>query len=193
MKQMVVGGAVVMALAASETLTYAKEKGVSGSWTLSAEGYVLKLVLVRSGTNSVLLRPLPVADPGRVLALNRGTSATFSYPDFQDLQERGRLLSGLTASFPMESDLEVDRVSEFVAAEVVSANYGAVLGVLPARGRWFTSETEPVAVVSHAVWQNRFGGSANVLGRRIGSEEQSYTIGGVERRALGVRFTCSLT
>ena len=137
-----------------------------------------------SALNSVLFRPLSVADPARLLMLSRGTSANFSYPDFQDLQARGRLLSGLTASFPMESDLEVDGVSEFVAAEVVSANYGAVLGVAPALGRWFTSETEPVAVISHAVWQNRFGGSANVLGRRIGSEAQSYTIVGVAPRAF---------
>ena len=137
-----------------------------------------------SALNSVLFRPLPVADPGRVLMLSRGTSANFSYPDFQDLQARGRLLSGLTASFPMESDLEVDGVSEFVAAEVVSANYGAVLGVSPVLGRWFTSEREPVAVISHAVWQNRFGGNANILGRRIGSEAQSYTIVGVAPRAF---------
>ena len=49
--------------------------------------------------------------------LSRGIISNFSYfsyPDFQDLQARGRLLSGLTASFPMESDLEVDGVSEFV-------------------------------------------------------------------------------
>jgi predicted permease len=137
-----------------------------------------------SALNSVLFRPLPVADPGRVLMLSRGISTNFSYPDFQDLQARGRLLSGLTASFPMESDLEVDGVSEFVAAEVVAANYGAVLGVLPALGRWFTSETEPLAVISYAVWQNRFGGSTNVLGRRIGSEAQSYTIVGVAPRAF---------
>src|SRR2546428_1802477 len=137
-----------------------------------------------SALNSVLLRPLPVADPGRVLMLSRGISANFSYPDFHDLEARGRLLSGLTASFPMESDLEVDGVSEFVAAEVVSANYGAVLGVAPGRGRWFTSETEPMAVISHAGWQNRFGGSADVLGRRIGSEAQSYTIVGVAPRAF---------
>lgn len=51
LKHMVVGSAVVMTLAASETLSYAKEKGVSGTWTLSAEGYVLPLVLVQSGTN----------------------------------------------------------------------------------------------------------------------------------------------
>jgi macrolide transport system ATP-binding/permease protein len=137
-----------------------------------------------SALNSVLFRPLPVADPGRLVMLNRGPRANFSYPDFQDLQARGRLLSALTASFPMESDLEVDGVSEFVAAEVVAANYGPVLGVVPVIGRWFTSETEPVAVISHAVWQNRFDGSANVLGRRIGSEAQSYTIVGVAPRAF---------
>jgi predicted permease len=137
-----------------------------------------------SALNSVLFRPLPGADPDRLLMLSRGASANFSYPDFQDLQARERLLSGVTASFPMESDLEVDGVSEFVAAEVAAANYGAVLGVAPALGRWFASDTEPVAVISHAVWQNRFGGNANVLGRRIGSEAQSYTIVGVAPRAF---------
>src|SRR6185503_5806509 len=38
--------------------------------------------------------------------------------------------------------------------------------------------------ISHAVWQNRFGGSTNVLGRRLGSEAQSYTIVGVAPRAF---------
>ena len=137
-----------------------------------------------SALNSVLFRPLPGADSERLLILTRGTASNFSYPDFRDFEARGRVLSGLTATFPMESDLEVGGVSEFVAAEVVAANYGAVLGVAPALGRWFTSETEPVAVISHAVWQNRFGGSANVLGRRIGSEAQSFTIVGVAPRAF---------
>lgn len=138
--------------------------------------------------NAVLFRPLPVDDPSRLMVLARGTNANFSYPEFQDLQARSRLFSGLTASFPMESDLEVDGVSEFVAAEVVSPNYGAVLGIAPALGHWFTSETEPTAVISHAVWQSRFGGSADVLGRRIGSEAQSYTIVGVAPRGFNGIF-----
>src|SRR5215467_6427335 len=141
-----------------------------------------------SALNSVLFRPLAGADPGRLVRLARGTSANFSYPDFNDLQARGRQLSGLTASFPMESDLEVDGVSEFVAAEVVAANYGAVLGVAPVLGRWFTSDTEPVAVISYAVWQKRFGASTNVLGKRIGSEAQSYRIIGVAPRAFTGTF-----
>jgi predicted permease len=139
-----------------------------------------------SALNSVLFRPFPGADPERLFMLDRGggNGVLFSYPDFQDLQARGRLLSGLTASLPMESDLEIDGVSEFIAAEVVTANYGATLGVAPALGRWFTNETEPVAVISHAVWQNKFGGTPNILGRTIASEEQSYTIVGVAPRAF---------
>ena len=137
-----------------------------------------------SALNSVLFRPFPGTDPQHLVMLSRGTVPLFSYPDFQDLQARGRLLPDLTASLPMESDLEVDGVSEFVAAEVATANYGAVIGVTPALGRWFTSETEPVAVISHAVWQNKFGGTPNILGRTIASEDQSYTIVGVAPRAF---------
>jgi len=137
-----------------------------------------------SALNSVLFRPFSGADPERLVMLDRGSVPLFSYPDFRDLQARGRLLSSLTASLPMESDLEIDGVSEFVAAEVVTANYGAVVGVAPALGRWFTSETEPAAVISHAVWQNKFGGAPNILGRTIGSEAQSYTIVGVAPRAF---------
>jgi predicted permease len=134
--------------------------------------------------NSVLFRPLPGSTPERLVMLNRGDGANFSYPDFRDLRARTRQLAGVTASFPMESDLDVAGVSEFVAAEVVAADYGAVLGVAPALGRWFTSDIEPVAVISHAVWQNRFGGRPDVLGLRIGSEAQSYTIVGVAPRTF---------
>lgn len=132
-----------------------------------------------SALNNALFLPLPIADPARLVMLTRGANAHFSYPDFQFLQSRARTVSGLAASLPMESDLEVGGVSEFVAAEVVSANYGAILGVAPAIGHWFTSETEPAAVVSYAVWQNRFDGSADVVGRRIGSGAESFTIVGV--------------
>lgn len=141
-----------------------------------------------SALNSVLFRPLPVAAPDRLVRLERGGAANFSYPEFLDLQARTRRLSGLTASFPMESDLDIEGASRFAAAEVVSANYGAVLGVVPTLGRWFTTETEPVAVISYAVWQTGFGGRPDVLGRQIGSEAQSYTIVGVAPRTFSGIF-----
>jgi len=136
-----------------------------------------------SALNSVLFRGLAVPDPNRLLVLTRGANANFSYADAQDFQSRARLVSGLTASLPMESDLDIDGVSEFIAAEVVAPNYGAVIGVAPVSGHWFTTETEPAAVISYAVWQNRFRG-ADVIGKTIRSEAQSYTIVGVAPRTF---------
>jgi hypothetical protein len=68
--------------------------------------------------SSVLLRPMPVAEPDGLIRIGRGQSAALSYPAYRDFQARSRVFSGLTASFPMESDLEVDGQSEFVGAEV---------------------------------------------------------------------------
>src|SRR5713101_8375374 len=74
--------------------------------------------------NSILFRPMAVTAPERLVAINRGQIATFSYPAYRDFQARSRTLAGLTTTFPMESDLDVDGESEFITAEVVSANYG---------------------------------------------------------------------
>jgi hypothetical protein len=106
--------------------------------------------------NSILFRPMAVADPERLVDISRGQIATFSYPAYRDFQSRSRTLSGLTTTFPMESDLDVDGESEFVTAEVVSANYGDVFGIRLALGHWFADDAEPAAVISHAVWQRRF-------------------------------------
>ena len=109
MKQMVVGGAVVMTLAASETLAYAKEKGVSGSWTLSAEGYVLKLVLVQSGTKiSGTLQgahgPMPLKGQfakGRITFSGGGPNGIGGKEEFSAtgvLQSDGTLVGDLTST-----------------------------------------------------------------------------------------------
>jgi predicted permease len=132
--------------------------------------------------NAILFRPMPVTDPERLVGITRGAIATFSYPAYRDFQAKNRTLSGLTTSFPMESDLDVDGDSEFVTAEVVSANYGDVLGIRPALGHWFADDAEPVAVISDAVWRRRFNSSPTVLGRRIRSESQSYIVVGVAAR-----------
>jgi putative ABC transport system permease protein len=129
--------------------------------------------------NSVLLRPMPVAQPDRLIVVSRGNEAGFSYPVYRDFRDRSRTLSGLAASFPMESDLDVDGDGTFVAAEVISGDYGRVIGAQMALGRWFTSDTDPVAVISHAAWQRHFNLSPDILGRTVRSESQSYTIIGV--------------
>jgi putative ABC transport system permease protein len=129
--------------------------------------------------NAVMFRPMPVQDPDRLIVVNRGTENNFSFPLYRAFAERSRTLMGLTASSPTESDLDVDGESQFVAAEAVPGNYAAVMGVRPVLGRWFVDDQEPAAVISHAIWQRRFDLDPSVIGRRIDSESQSYTIVGV--------------
>ena len=129
--------------------------------------------------NSVLLRPMPVAEPSRLVMLVRGQMPNFSFPVYEEVKARSRVLAGLTGSLPMESDLEVNGESEFVTAEAVTSSYASVLGVRLALGRWVTDETEPSAVISYSVWQRRFQLDPGVLGRLIRSESQSYTVVGV--------------
>jgi predicted permease len=131
--------------------------------------------------NAVTFRPMAVQDPDRVVVVSRGPDARFSLAAYRGFRERTRTLSGLTATLPSESDLDIDGESQFVAAEAVSGNYAAVLGARAALGQWFTEDADPVAVISHAVWQRRFGLDPNVIGRTVRSESQSYTIVGVAR------------
>jgi putative ABC transport system permease protein len=129
--------------------------------------------------NAAMFRPLAVQDPTRLVVMSRGTEATFSFPTYHAFRERNQTLSGLTASSPHESDLDIDGDSQFVAAEGVSANYGAVMGIRTVLGRWFVNDKEPAAVISDAIWRRRFDRSPDVLGRRIRSQSESYTIVGV--------------
>ena len=139
--------------------------------------------------NSVLLRPMPVQQPDRLIVVSRGDTATFSHPTYREFRDRNRTLSGLAASMPSESDLDIDGSSTFVAAEAVSGNYSTVIGVRTAIGRWFSSDAEPAAVISYAVWQRQFNLDPNVLGRTIRSESQSYSITGVAPREFSGIFS----
>jgi predicted permease len=139
--------------------------------------------------NSVLLRPMPVQQPERLIVVSRGDTASFSYPTYREFRDRNHTLSGLTASMPMESDLDIDGSSTFVAAEAVSGNYSTVIGVRTALGRWFSNDAEPAAVISYTVWQRQFNLDPNVLGRTIRSESQSYSIAGVAPREFNGIFS----
>ena len=139
--------------------------------------------------NAVLFRPMPVQQPDRLVVVSRGQSATFSYPAYRDFRDRSRTLSAVAASFPAESDLDIDGDSTFVAAEAVSGNYASVIGAPTALGRWFTEDAEPLAVISYAVWQRYFNLRPDVLGKTVRSESQSYTVAGVAAREFNGVFS----
>src|SRR5271157_6014608 len=129
--------------------------------------------------NSLFLRPMPVVAPDRLVVLSRGGGPLLSYPDFRDFRDRAVSLEGMAASFPTESSLDFDGVAHNAAAEAVSVNYPRVIGVRPFLGRWFQSEDEASCVISYRAWKRFFDLDPNVLGKRVRSETQWYTVIGV--------------
>lgn len=141
--------------------------------------------------NTLLLSPLPVEEPDRIVAVY-GTPSnapvshdSSSYLDYLDLREQSETLSGLVAYTNFFANLVQEGRSEIVIGEIVSDNYFDVLGVRPAMGRGFTPEeyvTEgaaPVAVISDHLWRTRFNADPGVIGRQVLLSGTSYTIVGV--------------
>jgi predicted permease len=141
--------------------------------------------------NSVLLRPLSLPDPDRLLAVHGSTAAFgetwgFSYPDFVDARSARRTLTmaawtygGGTISAPGDP--------EYVDGRQISADLFAVLGVPLVQGQAFRAEDDrpgaaPVAIISDALWRRRFGGNPAAVGERLVFEGKSYTIAGVAAR-----------
>src|SRR5262249_53191807 len=146
-------------------------------------------IAVFAVADAVLFRPLPYADPGRLVlaqtvqAESRQPWGT-APPDFYALRRLNRTLEGLASFFGRPQNLTGADEPERVQAMVVSSNYFAVLGREPALGRSFTMADEEwgahrVAIVSDGLWRRRFGGDTTVLGRTIRLDSIAYSVVGV--------------
>jgi predicted permease len=113
-----------------------------------------------------------------------------SYPDFQDLRETETPIEALAGWKQEDGSLTTEDGSQHVSVMYVSANYFRVLGVSPARGRDFLAAEDvgpgqhPVAVLSHDMWQNRFAGDADIVGKTITLNRALYTVVGVAPQAF---------
>lgn len=136
--------------------------------------------------NSLIVRPLPVRDPGRLALL---TSGSWSYPVWKEIKARDTDLFDGAFAWSRESfDLaEGDRPVP-VDGAYVSGGFFDVLGLPAFRGRMLTPADDtaappngPVAVISHRFWRQRFGGADDVIGRQMTVHPQrlSFTIVGV--------------
>src|SRR5688572_25041193 len=144
---------------------------------------------VFSMVNALLLRPRPVAQPERLVELYVGDAAnpytSGSYPDYLIFREQRQVFSGLAAYQVQQFKLGGAEDVELVFGEAVSGNYFDVLGVNARYGRTFAPEEDqtpganPVAVISHAFWQRRYGSNPAVIGQTITLNRQPLTIIGV--------------
>jgi predicted permease len=138
--------------------------------------------------NSVLLKPVMARAPHQLVGLyqqereNSQSYQLFSYPDFKDLQSGKEVFADLVAMGLTTVGLRQGDLTLEVHANLVSANYFAMLGVVPAMGRGFLPEEEtsasPVVVLSHAFWQ-RLGGDPNIVGRVLKLTDGEMTVVGV--------------
>lgn len=143
-----------------------------------------------SAVDALLLRPVPgVRAPDRVVEVGRSTQGhgfdTFAYPNFLDLRSQVRAFQSAAAYtldvFAFSDGGEGRRITGMS----VSPDYFPVMGVVPARGRFFTSgedvpgSSPTVAVVSHDFWMNRLGGDPHIVGRTIRINRIAFQVVGV--------------
>jgi putative ABC transport system permease protein len=138
----------------------------------------------------VLLRPLPYADPDRLVVLwerklgGGNDHNVVAVPTFEAWRERARSFDGMAALVPLPATIAGAPTAERVMGAEVSAGYFRLLGVAPALGREFAAEEEQsgganVLVLSHGFWQSHYGGDRSVLGRALTVDGRPHTIIGV--------------
>jgi putative ABC transport system permease protein len=139
-----------------------------------------------------MLRPLPYRDQDRLCVLwksvpKKGLERDWtSYPTFKDWRDENHVFEDLALFFRPEAaevTLNNGNHAEKVQAAVVSANFFAVMGIAPVIGRTFLPRDselgEDLAVLSYGYWKSRFGGSPDVLGKRLSFDKRTAQIIGV--------------
>jgi putative ABC transport system permease protein len=142
-----------------------------------------------SVVNAELLRPLPFRDPGklvRVWGTNARTNAksnTISYPDFADWRAQNQVFEQIGVYARVDYTLTGVEQPAHLEGEFISAELMTMLGATPELGRLFAPGEDDahhhVAILSHRLWKQQFGGDPGIIGRTITLESSGYTVVGV--------------
>jgi predicted permease len=163
-------------------------------------GFTIVIVLTLAlsiGANSaifsviqgVLLRPLPFAQPDRLVRVYFQSDSQPKFPlnpnDFRDFRERTRTFESLAAMTRHDVQLSGSSADPvMLRGFLVTAGYFGTLGLKPARGRDFTTGDEMaergrLAILSDRLWRSRFSADPNILGHTITLNTETFTIVGV--------------
>jgi predicted permease len=143
---------------------------------------------IYSVVNAVLLRPLPYPDSDRLVRLREvgldGSDGPVSYLNFTDWRAQQTVFEHMGLYRGWTYNLTGTGEPRRLTAGHVAADVFAALGVQPVLGRVFTNNEDkpggpPVVVLSHALWQNRFGGDPAIV-------NQTITLDGIAHTVLGV-------
>jgi len=128
--------------------------------------------------NGVLLRPLPYPQPDRLMMIwthnpRQGFDKDVStYPNFDDWRRSSQSFEHMSAYFGASVTLTGSGDPAQIRGARVTPEFFETMGVAPLRGRGFSANDgqaggERVVILGHALWMQRFGGDASVIGRRI--------------------------
>jgi len=129
--------------------------------------------------NAVLLRPLPYAEPDRLVQLYTSMpqfrEASVSYPNFLDWQQRSRSFDSMAAYRGDTFNFTGEVTPERLRGEMASADIFATVGVKPILGRTFGADEDrrggaPVVVLTSNLWKTRFGAECSKRARTAGSD-----------------------
>src|SRR5688572_14137657 len=138
--------------------------------------------------NSLVLRPLPVAEPERLAILTeQQQDNSWSGPVWDQLREHQHLVDGAFAWFPSRLTLIRGSESHAIDAILASGRFFDVLRTEAMLGRTFTDADDrrdggpdgPVAVVGYEFWRRYFGGASDAIGRGLVLDRVAYTVIGV--------------
>jgi putative ABC transport system permease protein len=141
--------------------------------------------------NAVLLSDLPYKDPSRLVIIWNDYGKTgqslprVSVPDFVDYQQYAQTFEGFAAALENIDTLTGDGESEHVDKSMVTPNFFSLLGVNMQLGRNFLAEEAAVGppprvvILSHRLWQSKFGGRPDLIGQSIQMNGFPYTVVGV--------------
>nr|WP_217446164.1 ABC transporter permease [Myxococcus sp. CA040A] len=143
-----------------------------------------------SVVHGVLLRPLPYPEPEQLVQVFRrdedGRATSQAIAQYVWLSTEGSPFSQVAASELLPTGFNVmgDGLPERLSGMRVTGNFFETFGVRPALGRGFLPEEDVVGgplvvVLSHGLWQRRFGGAPDIIGRSFTLNDQPYTVVGV--------------
>ncbi|MBO0726431.1 MAG: ABC transporter permease, partial [Blastocatellia bacterium] len=163
-------------------------------------GHTLAIILILAlgaGANTAiftivdawLVRPLPFKEPERLVAIwksevkNPRVPLIFAFQrEYQEWIEHSKSFESLAGFYLQSYTLSGQGEPEDLLGQIVTQNLFSTLGVSAARGRMFLPEDmngPPVVMLSHELWERRFGGAPDAIGRTLSLNDKSYTVIGV--------------
>jgi predicted permease len=169
--------------------TFRQNPGFTAVVVVSIALAIAANTTIFSIANGLLWGELPVREPARLVGLSSGS---MSYPDYSDYRDQGKsVFEGVSAHFPaLPASIGGRREPERVWGQAVSGNYFEVVGVTMAHGRPITpaedvaAGRDRVVVLSHALWQRRFGADPGLIGQTIPLNGMPYVVIGVTPRGF---------